>query len=112
MMLSNSCKSTKMTIILKLISITLTCFISVSCEGCFKTCVYDMIDLKNKMNEIKTCADDINGLKEKLEVQENKTRELEYQLEHERNKAKGISFFTNYIMSIIQSSLKVELRVF
>ena len=93
-----------MTIIFKLIAITLATIISVSCEDCLKTCVYDMIDLKNKINEIKTCADDIKvlkveleiqknetrDLKEELEVQKNKIRDLEYELEHERNKTKGI----------------------
>ncbi len=81
-----------MKIIFKLIVIILVAIISVSSEGCFNTCVYDMIELKNKINEIKTCADDLKELKEELENLKNETREIKYELQHERNKTKGISF--------------------
>ncbi len=33
-----------------------------------------MLDLKNKINEIKTCGDDLKELKEEVEVLKNKTK--------------------------------------
>ncbi len=58
-----------MRIILKVILINFAAIISVSCDECL-----NMIELKNKINEIKTCADDLKQLKEEVEVLKNKTK--------------------------------------
>ena len=63
-----------MTTVLKVIFLNFASIISVSCQECFTTCVYDMLDLKNKINEIKTCGDDLKELKEEVEVLKNKTK--------------------------------------
>ena len=78
-----------MTITWKLSYIILTTIVTVSCEGCFQKCLYDMLELKEKIIGLENALNKFKNIEEELEIQKNKTRQLEDYLEVQKNKTKG-----------------------
>ena len=71
-----------MTIKLKTILIILLNIESTVCEGCFRNCVYDMLDLKNKITQLENSLTKIDEI-------ENKVQQLNEELQIQKNITKG-----------------------
>ncbi len=71
-----------MTVRLKIMIIILANFTSIVGEECFRTCVYDMLELKEKIKQLENALN-------KIEELENKVEKLNVELQVQKNKTKG-----------------------
>ena len=47
---------------------------NVACEQCIQTCIYDMLELKETIEQLKTALKRIDDLEKEIERQKNKTK--------------------------------------